>query len=225
MIRINLLPTPAGRAKVRKKKKPATAVPMVFIAAIAITILCLGGVFYYLQVLNAQLKKAQDEQTKKTEELATLKKLGDQVDKMESDINEMVYKRIFVEHLKMKQSEPVKVLDGLVNNLPDNVWIDSLNMVEMWNFQEKLVGEKKTRQGIKQLLELEWQRVYTVDMVGSALAIADVTNYVDKLKAAQWKDSLFKMFTSVYLDKSTRLLQNKTEYYNFAIKLNVANPK
>lgn len=125
MIRINLLPTPAG-------KKPEKAVDVgeskfiiiKLILPLVLSLLLAGGVFAYMEMTKSSLKE-DIEKNKKI--YAQLQQKIEEVKKFEFMNKEIEMKTKLIENLKKKQQEPLTILRGVAKSLPEGVWLTELS--------------------------------------------------------------------------------------------------
>jgi Tfp pilus assembly protein PilN len=124
MIRINLLPFKGKR----KKKGPALIIPGPFIAMavlLALSLVASALLFYNLNGTIDKLTQTKAERKKELDELsATIKK----VDEFYKKIMQINMNKNVIVQLRQQQSVPVKVLDEIGKQLPENVWLVAMNI-------------------------------------------------------------------------------------------------
>ncbi|MEO5359009.1 MAG: PilN domain-containing protein [Nitrospirota bacterium] len=127
MIKINLLPSD-GKAK--KRKKPPTAIPFLYLAVVLVLILSLGAAGVFYKMLSNKLDMMQKEKAEKTKQIEALRKKIKEVETLEAKIKSINDNKKVIEQLKNNQSTPVKVLDEISKLLPDNVWLIKMSINE-----------------------------------------------------------------------------------------------
>lgn len=118
MIRINLLP---HRELKRKRQRDG------FLALTAITLL-LGGtiVFAIYGVIGGQIEQQQGRNTYVQSEIAALDKQIEEIRRLREQTQAMLARKKVVETLQGNRSEAVHLLDQLVRQLPDGVYLKSV---------------------------------------------------------------------------------------------------
>jgi type IV pilus assembly protein PilN len=132
MIRINLLP---HRELRRKQQQQQFFIALGVIAAIGIAIW--GGVHYYL---DNQFIEQQGRNKYLAEEIATLDKQIAEIQKVKEQTAALLARAKVVETLQGTRAETVHLLDQLVRQLPDGVYLKNV----------KQVGQKVTITGFTQ---------------------------------------------------------------------------
>ena len=122
MIKVNLLGAPKA-----KKVKKASRVQSQLVAGITILVVLLLVAAYGWYWLNGRISTLTEEKTKKEKELALLKDKVKEVENLENLKKTLQEKVKIIDQLKKNQSGPVHLLDELAKDLPDRVWLVSLN--------------------------------------------------------------------------------------------------
>ena len=148
MIRINLLPT--GKAKRVKKRTELQTQLMLAGVSVGLTVILCG---YFWWQLNHQITVLRNERGKATKERDDLKEKVKEVENFEQNKKVLEEKNRIIAQLKKNQSGPVHLLDELSKNLPDRVWLVSMN-----------------EQGGK------------LDLEGRAITNADIVDFINNLK-------------------------------------------
>lgn len=125
MIRINLLAAERPSAQKKVKAPPGAIQAYLFLALFAGgALLACAGAYFYKSSAIARL----DEDIKKAEEEARqLQAIKQQVDDLEKKRTTFQRKVDLIESLKAEQSGPVHMLDEISKNLPDFVWLNTLD--------------------------------------------------------------------------------------------------
>lgn len=153
MIRINLLPA------ARKKKKPkVVAVPKVpiipMVIVFVVTAIATGFFWFSLDNKISNLKK---EKSTKEKTLTELKEKIKEVENFEKD-NKIFEERVnIIDRLRSAQSAPVLLLDEISSNIPERVWLLSMN-----------------------------ESGGTINIEGLAFSNSDIVSFVNNLKASKY---------------------------------------
>jgi Tfp pilus assembly protein PilN len=124
MIRINLLPFKGKR----KKKGPAFAFPGVLIALIVLGMIA-GAIDIVVDYnLSSRITGLTETKAVKKKELDELKAKIKDVDEFYKKISQINQNKTVIVQLRQQQSVPVKVLDEIGRQLPENVWLVSLSV-------------------------------------------------------------------------------------------------
>ncbi|QXZ09862.1 PilN domain-containing protein [Comamonas sp. Y33R10-2] len=118
MIRINLLP---HREAAKKRRKEAFQVNMVM-AAIA-GLLIAGLIYWYFQIM---IEGQQNKNNLLRSEIKVLETQIKEIDGLESEIAALRARQKAVEDLQSDRNLPVHMLNELVKQLPDGVYISSI---------------------------------------------------------------------------------------------------
>lgn len=117
-IRINLLPHREEKRKRRLTQYTAMASICAIIAAIAA-----AAVWY---VLDLRVKNQQARNQFIVEENAKLDKQIEEIKRIRQETADLLQKKLVVEGLQSNRSEPVQLLDQLLRQLPDGVYLKSV---------------------------------------------------------------------------------------------------
>ena len=128
MILINLLP---HREAARKRRKEAFQITM-FVSLLA-GLLLAGLVYWWFQ---NQIQNQQDRNAFLQSEIAVLNRQIKEIDGLESEINALRERQKAVENLQANRNLPTHLLNELVRQLPEGVYISSIK-------QDGLVVEMK----------------------------------------------------------------------------------
>ena len=118
MIRINLLPHREEKRKARQKQFAILA----GIAAIAG--LAIAGLLWV--VFDAQITNQQGRNNYLTQEIAKLDKQIDEIKRIREETASLLSKKQVVEGLQSNRSEPVYLLDQLLRQLPEGLYLKSI---------------------------------------------------------------------------------------------------
>jgi len=125
MIRINLLAAERGPAQKKVKAAPGAVQAYLFLALFAGgALLACAGLYFYksgvIAKLDSDIVKAEERQRQ-------LQAIKQQVDDLEKKRSTFQRKVDLIEQLKAEQSGPVHMLDEISKNLPDFVWLTTLD--------------------------------------------------------------------------------------------------
>jgi len=148
MIRINLLPT----AKAKRTKTRTELQTQLLLAGVSVglTVILCG---YFWWQLNHQITMLRNDQARATKERDVLREKVKEVENYEANKKLLEEKNRIIEQLKRNQSGPVHLLDEISKNLPERVWLVSLNEQE---------GK--------------------IDLAGRAITNADIVDFINNLK-------------------------------------------
>ena len=118
MIRVNLLP---HREEKRQRRKQQFAVLAGLTATLALVI---GGVGWFL--LDQQVTQQQANVAYMKEEINKLDKQIDEIRKIREETQSLLSKKQVVEGLQSNRSEPVQLLDQLLRQLPEGVFLKAV---------------------------------------------------------------------------------------------------
>jgi type IV pilus assembly protein PilN len=118
MIRINLLP---HREEKRKRREQQFAVLAGFTAVVALVVA--GAVWLFL---DAQLTQQRSNVAYMKSEIDKLDKQIDEIHKIREETASLLAKKQVVEGLQSNRSEPVQLLDQLLRQLPEGVYLKSI---------------------------------------------------------------------------------------------------
>jgi type IV pilus assembly protein PilN len=121
MIRINLLP---HREEKRKRRQQQFGVLAGIATAMALIIA--GGVWFFL---DQQVTQQQQNAAYMKSEIAKLDKQIEEIRKIREETASLLAKKQVVEALQSNRSEPVQLLDQLLRQLPEGVFLKSVKQV------------------------------------------------------------------------------------------------
>lgn len=118
MIPINLLPHRAARRKAAQQQ---------FAILAGMTVLLAGGIVVLVHTFFAERIENQMERNRFLEgEIATLDKQIDEIKKLKEQTAALLARKRVVESLQTNRTETVRLLDQLVRQLPDGVYLKSI---------------------------------------------------------------------------------------------------
>ena len=118
MIRINLLPHREEKRKARQKQFATLAA---FAAMVALTI---AGLLWF--VFDSQVKNQEGRNKYLTAEIAKLDKEIEEIRKIREETASLLAKKQVVEGLQSNRSDPVYLLDQLLRQLPEGLYLKSI---------------------------------------------------------------------------------------------------
>lgn len=118
MIRVNLLPHREERRKAQRKQLGILA-GMVAVLGIAIAVLVHGVIAGYIAIQTDRNDFMKKENTKLDKEIEEIKKLKD-------EIAALLSRKQIIERLQAERSQSVNLLDQLVRQVPDGVYLKSV---------------------------------------------------------------------------------------------------
>jgi len=118
MIRVNLLP---HREAKRKARQQQLAILAGLTAALALAI---GGMLWV--VFNAQVDNQKERNKYLIGEIAKLDKQIDEIKKIREETASLLAKKQVVEGLQSNRSEPVQLLDQMLRQLPEGLYLKSI---------------------------------------------------------------------------------------------------
>ncbi len=121
MIRINLLPHREEKRRLRQKQFAA-------FAGIAIFLGLMAAVLVWV-VLNQQVEQQQANVAYMKNEISKLDKQIEEIRKIREETASLLAKKQVVESLQSNRSEPVQLLDQLLRQLPEGVYLKSVKQV------------------------------------------------------------------------------------------------
>lgn len=119
MIRINLLP-------VRQTQRRQTVHKQLLGGAAALVVTIIICIVWYAKV-SSDSQELQAAIQQKTTELKNLEKIIGQVTDLQAKKKELEEKQGIIDRLRKGKTGPVRALDDLSSEIPDRVWITSLN--------------------------------------------------------------------------------------------------
>jgi type IV pilus assembly protein PilN len=121
MIRINLLPHRDEKRRARQKQFGILA------ALSAVLALAVAAGIWYL--LNSQIDNQKERNKYLVEETAKLQKKIDEISRIREETAALLAKKQVVEGLQSNRSEPVQLLDQLLRQLPEGLYLKSVKQV------------------------------------------------------------------------------------------------
>jgi type IV pilus assembly protein PilN len=121
-VRINLLPHRAQKRQARKRQFVSLAV-LLAIAAVAVV-----GLVHLVLATQIDRQNARNKLLKT--EIAKLDDQIKEIDKLRDQIQQVLARKQVVETLQSNRSEAVHLLDQLVRQLPDGVYVKSIKQVD-----------------------------------------------------------------------------------------------
>lgn len=118
MIRVNLLPHREARRKARQQQFAVLA-GITAVLALAIT-----GLLW--TVFNAQVDNQKGRNKYLTDEIAKLDKQIEDIRKIREETASLLAKKQVVEGLQLNRSEPVQLLDQMLRQLPEGLYLKSI---------------------------------------------------------------------------------------------------
>jgi type IV pilus assembly protein PilN len=118
MIRINLLPHREEKRKARQKQFAILA------GLTTVVALAVAGLLW--TVFNQQIDNQKGRNKYLTDEIATLDKQIDEIKKIREETASLLAKKQVVESLQSNRSEPVYLLDQLLRQLPEGLYLKSI---------------------------------------------------------------------------------------------------
>jgi type IV pilus assembly protein PilN len=118
MIRVNLLP---HREEKRKARQKQFAILSGIVAALALAV-C--GLLW--TVFNAQVENQKGRNKYLTDEIAKLEKQIEEIKKIREETASLLAKKQVVEGLQLNRSEPVQLLDQMLRQLPEGLYLKSI---------------------------------------------------------------------------------------------------
>ena len=121
MIRINLLPHREERRRARQRQ-------FVTLAAIS-AVLGLAVVALLWTVFNAQVDNQKGRNRYLSDEIAKLEKQIEEIRKIREETASLLSKKQVVEGLQSNRAEPVQLLDQLLRQLPEGLYLKSIRQL------------------------------------------------------------------------------------------------
>ncbi len=121
MIRINLLPHREEKRRLRQKQFAALAGISIFLG------LVVAALVWF--VLNQQVEQQQANVAYMKNEISKLDKQIEEIRKIREETASLLAKKQVVESLQSNRSEPVQLLDQLLRQLPEGVYLKSVKQV------------------------------------------------------------------------------------------------
>lgn len=118
MMRINLLPHREARRKARQQQ-------IAILAGLTATLaLAIGGFLWF--IFNAQVENQKGRNQYLTAEIAKLDKQIEEIRKIREETASLLAKKQVVEGLQSNRSEPVQLLDQMLRQLPEGLYLKSI---------------------------------------------------------------------------------------------------
>jgi type IV pilus assembly protein PilN len=121
MIRINLLPHREQKRQARQRQFVSLAI---VVAALGLAVFGLGHVLFQAQIENQESRN----KLLKTE-IAKLDEQIKEIDKLREQTQALLARKQVVETLQTNRTEAVHILDQMVRQLPDGIYLKSLKQV------------------------------------------------------------------------------------------------
>jgi len=118
VIRVNLLP---HREEARKRRKQQYGVLMALTVVLAAIVV--GGIWFFL---DQQVQQQQQNVAYMKGEIAKLDKQIEEIRKIREETASLLAKKQVVEGLQSNRSEPVQLLDQLLRQLPEGVYLKNV---------------------------------------------------------------------------------------------------
>ena len=168
MIRINLLPHREIRRKQQQKE---------FFALLG-TVVALGAAAWFAvhSYLGGQLEEQDGRNSYLESEIAVLDKQIDEIKKLKEQTSALLQRKKIVESLQANRAETVYLLDQLVRQLPDGVYLKSVN-----------------------------QKINTVTVNGYAQSNARVSTFMRNLESSPYLEKPVLIEIKALADKNSRL--------------------
>ena len=141
MIRVNLLPHREERRKAQRKQLGILA-GMVAVLGIAIAVLVHGVIAGYIAIQADRNEFLKKENTKLDKEIEEIKKLKD-------EIAALLSRKQVIERLQAERSQSVNLLDQLVRQVPDGVY---LKTVKQTGLRVNLTGYAQSNARVSTLM-------------------------------------------------------------------------
>ena len=121
MIRINLLP------RVERRRKIEVKVPQAAVVAVAIVLL--GGMWVYWRSVKHDVERLRADIVATKGEIAQNQQIVRLVEQYARDKKRLQDRLSLIQRLVIAQATPVRLLDGISQALPDDVWLVGLSKV------------------------------------------------------------------------------------------------
>jgi Tfp pilus assembly protein PilN len=121
MIRINLLPKEERRRPIKVRVPQA--------AIVVLVILVTGGMWGYWRSVKAEVRRLQGEIAATKQEIARNKQIVQMVEQFKRDKKQLEDRLGIIQRLAAAQGTPVRLLDGVSQALPDDVWLAGFSKV------------------------------------------------------------------------------------------------
>lgn len=121
MIKINLLPREARRRKIRVK------VP--YAAIVALVILICGAMVLYWRSVKGEITRLREEIVATRSEIGQNQQIVRLVEQYTRDKKQLQERLTLIQGISAAQTTPVRLLDGISQALPDDVWLVGVSKV------------------------------------------------------------------------------------------------
>ena len=121
MIRINLLPREERRRKIRVEVPQA--------AIVALTILVVAGMWGYWRLVRRDVERLRADIVSTRSEIAQNQQIVRMVEQYARDKKQLQDRLALIQRLVTAQGTPVRLLDGISQALPDDVWLAGVSKV------------------------------------------------------------------------------------------------
>jgi Tfp pilus assembly protein PilN len=121
MIRINLLPREERRRKIKVKVPQA--------AIVALVVLAVGGMWWYWWSVKGEIGRLRADAAATRNEIAKNQQIVKLVEQYQRDKKQLQDRLTVIQRLVAIQGTPVRLLDGISQVLPDDVWLAGVSKV------------------------------------------------------------------------------------------------
>ena len=121
MIKINLLPREERRRKIQVKVPQA--------AVLALVILMVGGMWWYWWSVKGEIGRLRADAAATRNEIAQNQQIVRMVEQYQRDKKQLQDRLTVIQRLVATQGIPVRLLDGISQVLPDDVWLAGVSKV------------------------------------------------------------------------------------------------
>jgi Tfp pilus assembly protein PilN len=121
MIKINLLPREERRRKIKVKVPQA--------AIVALVVLAVGGMWWYWWSVKGDIGRLRADAATTRNEIAKNQQIVKLVEQYQRDKKQLQDRLTVIQRLVAIQGIPVRLLDGISQVLPDDVWLAGLSKV------------------------------------------------------------------------------------------------
>jgi type IV pilus assembly protein PilN len=121
MIKINLLPREEQRRRISVKIPQAVAVTVIILAAV--------GMWAYWRSLKGELERLRVDSAGIRSEIARAKQIVQLVEQYERDKKQLKDRLTLIQGLVSAQGSAVRLLDGISQVMPDDIWLAAMNKV------------------------------------------------------------------------------------------------
>jgi Tfp pilus assembly protein PilN len=121
MIKINLLPREERRRKIKVKVPQA--------AIVALVVLALGGMWWYWWSVKGDIGRLRADAAATRSEIARNKQIVQLIEQYERDKKLLQERLTLIQRLVSAQGSAVRLLDGISQAVPDDVWLAGVSKV------------------------------------------------------------------------------------------------